>query len=217
MPCNLEFYVRDQTNKSNFRLVSIHLKEKEIRKAVINVLKTCQISTEFVDKIPIKPEPTTTSFSSDSYNFTGVYKSNFRGDIDFSNLEDDPIFGAMFVKSHVDKARDSQRLKKWIETNHVIAKANADFNKPIREEVGRLQKELTEEWGILDIRWDCGWNISQFKVCLQGLKSLGDQYDITNTLKGIFINKKFILTANDFKIYFILLFSIILVIVNFIL
>lgn len=177
-PCNLEFYIRDKDNKATLKSIKIYLREREIREAVLNILKTCSLSTDYVDKIP---KPTYTR-QGRSFNMNPFE----RGDINMANIrEDDPIFGPL-IKQKINKARESQTLKSWINKHYTTANENSEHYKPIKDNIATLIKELTQQWGIMEIRWECGWNESHYKACLQGLKCIAEQYPhVMHILRGI--------------------------------
>lgn len=68
-----------------------------------------------------------------------------------------------------------------------MAVAKADANIPLREEVDKLQTALTKQLALMEIRWDCGWNVTHYRGCLQSFMSLAQQHPETmHILKGIF-------------------------------
>lgn len=49
----MKFYLRDANSKSDgkFRLVEISLREPNIRSTILNILKTCNLSTDYVNSV----------------------------------------------------------------------------------------------------------------------------------------------------------------------
>lgn len=168
-PCILQFYMRHKNQKDSFRLIKIHLKEKDVRQAVLTVLKSCELPTEYVDKIPC------------------AAPSKMRlPDIDYSNISsEDPIFGPIVMAKKINEYKETFHLKEWLKENHEIAATKSESFKPIRDEIVRLQNVFREKWGLLDVRWDCDWNEIHFRGCLQSLQILAQQHPLQmNKLKG---------------------------------
>lgn len=189
-PCTLQFYIRDKNkHEQSFKLINIYFNNRDIRETILTILRSCNLPTEYVDKIPKAIEKNESSFLNnnpfnnnerDSFRkdpfSKGPFRSQFNEDYFTEAMENDPIFGVFFVKRKITKERDSQRLGKWIEENYRNALDISELYRPLREELERLRKSLSERWGILEVRWDCGWNESHFKGCLQSLNALADQY-----------------------------------------
>lgn len=105
-PITLPFYLRSKDEKEvkagKFTLVKIQLKEEGLRQTILSILKTCDLPTTFVDKIK-EQKP----------SGSGKYKSRFwqrRGpgeDIDFSELEDDPIYASIIMKRKINIEPDT--------------------------------------------------------------------------------------------------------------
>jgi len=56
---------------------------------------------------------------------------------------------------------------------------------PVREEIVRLQKVLCDTLGVQSVVWDCGWNVTHFRGCLQSFQALARHHpNIMHTLKG---------------------------------
>lgn len=149
----------------HFKLVKIYLKDPSLREAVYTILKSCQLSTEYVDNIPKCTEVKNTTFR--------PRKSN----IDFSNIdENDPLFTHILVKRRIRETLDSFTLRRWLNKNYQAAIDCYEKYRPMREEIGRLKKELQAEFGLKEIRFDCGWNETHFRGCLQSFKALAEQH-----------------------------------------
>lgn len=162
----------------HFRLVKIYLKDPSLRETVITILKSCQLSTEYVDNIPkCTEQPKRTSFRPRNDN------------IDFTDVDvNDPLYTHILVKRRVRETLDSFTLKRWLNKNYKIALERYERHKPVREEIGRLRKELQAQFGLEDVRFDCGWKESHFRGCLQSFKALADQHPhIMHVLRGFTI------------------------------
>lgn len=165
LPCNLQFYIREKKeDKGSFRLVKLFLKEKDLREVILNVLKSCDLPTDFVDKIPkpiVKPRP--------------IYSKI--NDIDLSDFDiDETIFEPTSMRRKMKEAQESLNLFDWINKNHADALSKIMLNQPIREENSRLRSKLIEKLKLFDLKWDCGWNETHIRGCLQSFESLSNQH-----------------------------------------
>ncbi|XP_078036460.1 T-cell activation inhibitor, mitochondrial isoform X3 [Augochlora pura] len=109
------------------------------------------------------------------------YKSKFwqrKGyageNIDFSELEDDPIYASILMKRKINTEPDTLKayLDKHINEVHVKLEAC----RPMREEVQKLEKILCSKLGLKNIIWDCGWNIAHYRGCLLAFKALVEHH-----------------------------------------
>lgn len=154
--------MRAKEQKDKFLLVNIMLKEKDIRESVLTILKSCNLSTDFVDKIP-QPQPK-------------VYAQN-NTNIDFSNMsDDDTIFGPVILTRKIREFNDKLYLKKWLDENHRNALLKSENYKPVREEIKKLRMKWKNKLGLIDIRWDCDWNEMQFRGCLRSFDILAREH-----------------------------------------
>lgn len=143
--------------------------------------------TEYVDNIPKSTEPKIKTFK-------------IRKDVDYSNMnENDPLFYHIIMKKRIKEARELLTLKKWLNKNFEDALAKYELNRPVREEISRLRKSLIEQWGLSDVRWECGWNETHFRGCLQSFKALADHHQfIMYVLRGMY----FLIVDDDYLLYF---------------
>lgn len=142
-------------------------------------MKSCQLSTEYVDNIPKCTEQ----------------RQTFRprkSDIDFTDLDENhPLYTHIVVKRRVKETLDSFTLRKWLNSNYKLALERYEQHKPMREDIGRLRKALCEEWGLKDVRFECGWNETHFRGCLLSFKGLTDQHpNIMHRLRGFIFSLK---------------------------
>lgn len=72
--CRLKFYLRDkQKIDGQFRLVEINLQEKSVRNAIYTILKTCNLDTQYLEKIP-SPKYEVPKYSSETqYKYRNEY------------------------------------------------------------------------------------------------------------------------------------------------
>jgi len=104
-PTILPFYLRSKDEKDvkagKFTLVKIQLKEKDLRQAILSILKTCDLPTTFVDKIE-EQKPSITKHKS------RFWQRAYSGErIDFSELEEDPIYASIIMKRKINAEPDT--------------------------------------------------------------------------------------------------------------
>lgn len=168
-PTTLPFYLRPKDEKEvkagKFTLVKIQLAERDVRQTILCILKTCNLSTTFVDKIEEKKPP--------GSRFKSQFWQKHRGDddrIDFSELEDDPIYASIIMRRKINLEPDT--FKAYLDKHANEALVKLEACRPIREEVSKLEKELCSDLGLNKIVWDCGWNIAHYRGCLLAFRAL---------------------------------------------
>lgn len=171
-PTTLPFYLRSKDEKEvkagKFTLVQIQLKEKDLRKTILSILKTCDLPTTFVDQIQEQKPP-------DGYKSRFWQRKGYTGEnIDFSELEDDPIYASIIMKRKINLEPDT--LKAYLEKHINEVHVKLETCRPMREEVQKLEKILCSELGIKHIVWDCGWNIAHYRGCLLAFKALAEHH-----------------------------------------
>lgn len=66
-----------------------------------------------------------------------------------------------------------------------MAKTRRDAGKPIEDEIERMKESLISVLNLKAIKWDCGWNVTHFRGCLEAFQELSKQYpDVLSVLKG---------------------------------
>ncbi|CAK9820987.1 T-cell activation inhibitor, mitochondrial [Anthophora plagiata] len=172
-PTTLPFYLRSKDEKElkagKFTLVQIQLKEKDIRQTILSILKTCDLPTTFVDQIEEQKPPDSIRFKSKYWQRRGPGE-----DIDFSELEDDPIYASILMKRKINIEPDT--LKTYLEKHINEVHVKLEACRPIREEVQKLEKILCSDLGLKNITWDCGWNIAHYRGCLLAFKALAEHH-----------------------------------------
>lgn len=103
-PTILPFYLRSKDEKEvkagKFTLVKIQLKEKDLREAILSILKTCNLPTTFVDKIE-EQKPAAAKYKS------RFWQRTYSGEkVDFSDLEDD-IYASIIMKRRINVEPDT--------------------------------------------------------------------------------------------------------------
>ncbi|XP_014475492.1 PREDICTED: T-cell activation inhibitor, mitochondrial isoform X1 [Dinoponera quadriceps] len=171
-PTILPFYLRSKDEKEvragKFTLVKIQLKERDLRQAILSILKACDLPTTFIDKIQ-EQKPPLSKYKSKYWQHT-----HFGERLDFSELEDDPVYASIIMKQKINIEPDTLKayLDKHINEVHVKLEAC----RPMREEVEKLQKVLCNDLGLKDIIWDCGWNIAHYRGCLLAFQALAEHH-----------------------------------------
>lgn len=105
-PTILPFYLRSKNEEElkagKFTLVQIQLKEKDIRQTILSILKTCDLPTTFVDQIEEQKPTDNIKYKSKFWQRKGVGE-----DIDFSELEDNPIYASILMKRKINSEPDT--------------------------------------------------------------------------------------------------------------
>lgn len=161
----------------SFRLIKIHLRDRDIRSAIITILKSCDLSTDYVDGIYSQtPPPKEDVF----------YKVKYKNDIDFSKVnENHPMYAHMAMQRKMREAQDASKLRNWLKNNFQDALDKTQKGAYYKEEIKTLQKTISEDLQLKEIRWDCGWNDTHFRGCLLSFRSLVEHHpEIRNALKG---------------------------------
>lgn len=75
----------------------------------------------------------------------------------------------------------------WLGSNIKLAREKSGACAPVREEVERLQEALCQAFGLKAVVWDCGWNVTHFRGCLQSFQALAEHHaeDLMRSLKGM--------------------------------
>ncbi|XP_046387151.1 T-cell activation inhibitor, mitochondrial [Ischnura elegans] len=184
-PAYLHFYLRSQGKPGSFQKVRVTLAERDLRKTVLEILRSCGLPTSYVDAIPspLKPPQAT------SRSWAGAQPRGWEGiDLRGTGFENDgtsPFVRVRAMENKIRKSRDAERLLSWLEKYAGDARKKAEALAPVKEEVSRLQENLKSSLQLLDVRWDCGWNISHFRGCLQSFGALARQHvDAMDALRG---------------------------------
>lgn len=65
-------------------------------------------------------------------------------------------------------------FRQWLEENYKSALEKYEANKPLRKDIESICKEICENLGVKEIKWDCGWNEMHFRGCLQSFRALAN-------------------------------------------
>ncbi|XP_050347357.1 T-cell activation inhibitor, mitochondrial [Nymphalis io] len=167
----LPFYLRQKDMPDgNFKLVKIHLNSKNVRETVVKVLSACDISTHYIDKIPRSP----TKSDGSKIDFTRAYEEYNR---DFQKATD--------MKQKVEKKKAITNIIDWVYENSDDGKEKYELTRATRHQVTTLIENLRKTYGIKEVKYDSGWNISHIRGALQSLTAMASQYSkYMGNLKG---------------------------------
>lgn len=152
----------------SFCLIKIHIRDRDIRSALITILKSSGLSTKYIESICPPSSP---------HKEEIIYKAKYKYDIDLTKVNE--------MERKMKEAQDVLKLTNWLRNNYKDASDKTQKGECYREEIKTLQKVITNELNLKEIRWDCGWNDTHFKGCLLSFKSLVEHHpEIRNVLKG---------------------------------
>ncbi|XP_045494594.1 T-cell activation inhibitor, mitochondrial isoform X2 [Colias croceus] len=147
--------------KGQFELVNIKLDSNNVRETVVKVLNACDISTSYIDKIP-RTQDRKQQFSEDFNKAYEKYKDEFDK--------------ATQMKRKVEEKRAVSNIIEWVLDNSKIAREKYDSTQATRNQVESLIAELRKSYGIKEVKYDSGWNISHIRGALQSLTSMASQH-----------------------------------------
>ncbi|XP_075974214.1 T-cell activation inhibitor, mitochondrial isoform X2 [Anticarsia gemmatalis] len=151
-------------------MVKIQLNGSNVRETVVKVLNACDMSTTYVDKIPKSPKKTDFSKA----DFTKAYREY-----------NDEFEKAAYMKRKVQEKKASHNIVEWVFENSNVAKEKYESARATRDQVTSLIDQLCKSYGIKEVKYDGGWNISHIRGALQSLVSLATQHSgIMGNLEG---------------------------------
>lgn len=167
----LPFYLRKKDMpEGEFRLVKIQVNGNDVRETVVKVLNACDMSTNYVDKIPKSPKKK--SFSKP--DFTKAYQ-------EYS----DEFEKVAYMKRKVKEKKAITNIVEWVFANSSSAKEKFESASATRDQVKTLIEQLCKTYGIKELKYDRGWNMSHIRGALQSLVSLATQHSsIMGNLEG---------------------------------
>ncbi|XP_062527407.1 T-cell activation inhibitor, mitochondrial [Bombyx mori] len=168
----LPFYLRQKnTAEGEFKLVQIQLNGSDTRDTVVKVLNACNISTSYVDKIPQAP------LKEDSFSKPDFMKAYQRYSTEFENATE--------IKKKVEEKKAIDNIVDWVYENSAVAREKYELMSATRDQVKSLIDHLCKTYGIKEVKYDNGWNISHIRGALQSLVSLATQHsNIMDNLQG---------------------------------
>ncbi|KAL0880994.1 hypothetical protein ABMA27_002145 [Loxostege sticticalis] len=163
----LSFYLRQKDMpEGEFKHVKIQLNGNNARETVIKVLNACEMSTNYVDKIPRSTIITNDPSQNQQYaDFTKAYQEYSS---EFEKVNN--------MKRKVEEKRAIYNVIEWIHDNSMTAKDKYESTEATRDQVKTLMETLCKSYGIKQVKYDNGWNISHIRGALQSLVSLASQH-----------------------------------------
>lgn len=127
-PTTLMFYLRSKDEKEvkagKFTMVKIQIMDKDLRKTIQSILTTCNLPTEFLDKIEKKGDSNTEAQRE-------WRKSRRDGEFDFRDLEDDLFYASMIMKRKINTEPDTFKyetcLTSFFQSNKHVNFCKFDF------------------------------------------------------------------------------------------
>ncbi|KAM5158370.1 T-cell activation inhibitor, mitochondrial [Mantella aurantiaca] len=172
-PAQLTFYVREteQNSENNpesskvpgFRTVSFTLDSRDMRSTVLGILNSCSLSTDHVQS----STKSTASLNKAATSFYRPIKWN-KSYYAFTGFKD--------PEEELEQAQRAEiTIIPWLENNKVVALKKLQDSIPLREELERLKKDLTDQLQLSDIRWQRSWGIAHRCGQLHSLSRLTQQ------------------------------------------
>ncbi|XP_072939139.1 T-cell activation inhibitor, mitochondrial isoform X2 [Epargyreus clarus] len=156
--------------EGEFKYVKIQLNGRNVRETVVKVLNACDLSTNYVDKIP-------TSYPKHEFSKQEFAKAYEKYSTEFDK--------ATHMKRKVEEKKAIHNIIDWIYENSATAKEKYESTKATRDQVKSLIDHLCKTYGIKEVKYDSGWNISHIRGALQSLASMASQHpQHMDNLKG---------------------------------
>uniref|UniRef100_A0A1B0CN04 ABC transporter domain-containing protein n=1 Tax=Lutzomyia longipalpis TaxID=7200 RepID=A0A1B0CN04_LUTLO len=159
-PTILPFYLRSSQANNPGKMVRVPVERSADPKKVLKkILQSCDLSTEYLDKMPQAPER----------------PERRRVNYTFTQQQQDDVFEDEFVIfQNINKARDDKTLNGWIKNNIDMALQRKNNLLGLREEIKKLEEKVIERLNLKDLRYECGWNVEHYRACLRSLESLAN-------------------------------------------
>ncbi|XP_028165646.1 T-cell activation inhibitor, mitochondrial isoform X1 [Ostrinia furnacalis] len=162
----LSFYLRQKDMpEGEFKHVKIQLNGNNARETVVKVLNACQMSTTYVDKIPRSTITNNPSIDQQYADFAKAYQE-YSSEFEKVNK----------MKRKVEERKAILNVIEWVYDNSMIAKEKYESTEATRDQVKTLMEHLCKTYGIKQVKYDNGWNISHIRGGLQSLVSLAGQH-----------------------------------------
>ncbi|XP_039433248.1 T-cell activation inhibitor, mitochondrial [Culex pipiens pallens] len=178
-PKILPFYVRASNapeHRGIFKLVKVQMERTTDTKLVLRkILESCNLSTEFVEKMVSTAATTTAGGSSRGQksrsSSTGGGGQTYRRR---AEQDEESPFESEFdiFQFRVKKARENESLKYWLRKHLVTATVRMRALQEMKDEDEKLRESMVKLMGAKDIVYDCGWNAEHFGGCLKSLERL---------------------------------------------
>ncbi|XP_057623419.1 T-cell activation inhibitor, mitochondrial isoform X2 [Chionomys nivalis] len=175
-PTQLTFYIREKTaqnssedqepiSTSGFRAVRFTLHTSDLLSTVLYILNSCSLSVEHVQSLN-----TTNVHSQPLQEATGMpdrpikWHKSYYSFTGFKDPDED---------LHVSRVETT--LMSWLGSNGQSAVKKLKNSLPLRKELDRLKKELSDLLQLSDIRWQRGWGVAHRCSQLHSLSRLAQQ------------------------------------------
>ncbi|XP_069777084.1 T-cell activation inhibitor, mitochondrial [Narcine bancroftii] len=179
----LTFYVRETAgnasvtqcaNTSGFRAVSVTLQTQDLLSTVVNILKSCNLSTDHVQ---------------DSKHATDLPHQNRNIPLSRPIRWDKTYYaftGFRDPEEELDCAHQLEpTLRLWLNKNESVALERLSVSQPLREDLKRLKTELCQQLEVTDIRWWKSWGVAHRCSHLHSLARFAQQNStILHNIKG---------------------------------
>ncbi|XP_055769339.1 T-cell activation inhibitor, mitochondrial-like isoform X2 [Salvelinus fontinalis] len=177
-PTKLTFYVREIKGKEGiqkdifppgFRSVSFTLQTKDVLTTVMDVLKSCSLSTEHMKGLKASSE------SPKSQQPVAGHGNPFYRPIKWDKSYYS-FTGFRDPEQELEQAKKVEpTLSLWLRNHEKEATKKQNASVPRREELKRLKKELCQKFALEDIRWHRSWGVTHRCCQLQSLSRLSQQ------------------------------------------
>lgn len=177
-PTKLTFYVREIKDKEDiqkdilphgFRSVSFTLQTKDVLTTVMDVLKSCSLSTEHMKGLKASSE------SPKSRQPVAGHGNSFYRPIKWDKSYYS-FTGFRDPEQELEQAKKVEpTLSLWLRNHEKEATNKQNASVPRREELKRLKKELCQKFALEDIRWQRSWGVTHRCCQLQSLSRLSQQ------------------------------------------
>lgn len=166
-PRTLPFYLRSagstaEAAHQGHRLVRVPIERTLDTKRVVKcILESCDLSTEYVDKMKSSPkEP-----------------PKHRQSMDYHQESPPPgVFDEEQIYRDIKRSQEERSLSAWLRGNLDLAQERQTALVGLREEIQKLRQKLMERLRLQDLRYECGWNIEHFRGCMKSLEYIADMH-----------------------------------------
>ncbi|XP_013105159.1 T-cell activation inhibitor, mitochondrial [Stomoxys calcitrans] len=164
----LKFYIRDDKaeDRNTFKLIKVTLdnRSKDAKTIITKLLELCNLPTDYVKSLKSIPTSGTGNLSNDRAETTGFKPGqDYRYGSEFAGFE---------YSYYKAKEENKKSIDTWMADNSDLAKQRAKDLQPLKRDVEILQKDVIENLGLQDARYDCGWNFEHYRGCLKTLERL---------------------------------------------
>lgn len=162
-PQTLPFYVRSSNAaETQSKLIRVPIERTLDAKRVLKrILQSCDLPTEYIDTIKSQPEARGERVTPKTRNYT----------------EERPpsgIFDEYEIYRDIKRTQEERTLTGWLRMNVDVARERQKNLLGLRDEIQRLRTAMKDNLKLLDLRFECGWNIEHFRGCMKSLEYMAD-------------------------------------------